>query len=82
MVTTPEEIEEPPTRLEQVREDVEAFTRIIIAGSPVGAVRRIVLYLVIGIALLPLATGGPAGIVVGGVGLIALLLLAMTDHLA
>jgi hypothetical protein len=77
IVTTPFPEEEPPTRTQALREQAEAAARIIVAGSSVGAMRRIVLYVIVGIAL---AAGGTVGVLAGLVGIIAILLLAMTDQ--
>jgi hypothetical protein len=76
VVTNPQAVEPEPSRNERVVRDV-------IAGHPEGAVRRIVLYLVLGVAALGgIALDGIVGLVFGGIALIALLLLAMTDQLA
>lgn len=67
--------EPEPTHTEQVR---DALTQAI-AGQ--GIVRRIVLYLIAGSAQVILIAGaGVAGVVFGTLGIIALLLLSMTDH--
>lgn len=82
MVTTPEEIEPEATRAERARELSEEAVRILIAGSSVGGIRRIVLYAFIAFVIVTLAAGGERGVIAGGFGLVALMLLAMTDRLA
>jgi hypothetical protein len=83
MVTTPDAIPEPPTRAERARASTESAVRLIIAGSDVGAIRRIILYVIAAVSLLVLATGaGTGGLIVGGFGLVALMLTAMSDNLA
>lgn len=80
MVTVPEPTPLPPSRQDLLREQIEAGVRIIIAGSSVGAVRRIVLY---GIALVAMAVagmtpGGPGYVAL--VGVVVIFLLAATDR--
>lgn len=76
MVTNPMDPVDEPTQTNKA-------VRNLIAGSPNGAVRRIALYVVAGLSLTTLiAFAGLAGIIIGGIGIIALLLLAMTDQLA
>lgn len=67
--------EEEPTDAERA----EGIVRNAIAGSPQGMVRRTILYTVVAVALL---SGSVFGLFASGVGLIALLLLAMSDQLA
>lgn len=81
MVTVPPQKELPPTR----REITEGWVRSAIAGAPNGSLRRIVLYLVVAVALgLNIGLSGLLlfSAIVSVVGLIALLLLAVTDKLA
>lgn len=49
--------------------------RALVAGSPVGAVRRIVLYVIVALAL-----GSSGYVLLSLVGLAALILLALTDR--
>lgn len=77
MVTNPEEVE-APDRPKVILNKVEEVTRTVIAGSPVGAIRRIVLYALVLIALV--LSGG--NMLAVGFGLVALFVLAMTDRLA
>jgi hypothetical protein len=84
MVATLPEDEPQPTEAEVRRDKLEAAARMVIAGHPQGAVRRIILYVVLVscIGLLYALGGVPAaaGALVGS--LIAALLLALTDNLA
>lgn len=68
MVTTPEAPEAPPTKTDKAEQAV----RVLIAGHPAGAVRRLALYAValVGVLLWPPLAA------------VALLLLAATDKLA
>lgn len=51
-----------------------------LTGAPSGRTRRPTLFVIAGIGVvITLAVGGPAGLVAGGLALIAILLLAMTD---
>lgn len=78
MVTNAEPVEEA-----QPHERLVEATRLIIAGHPQGSTRRIILYSVLGVsALAGIALHGVVGLVFGGIALVALLLLAMTDQLA
>lgn len=62
---------------------VEQAGRTLIAGHPAGAVRRIALYLVAVICLGATATfATPLGALVSVGGLVAILLLAITDQVA
>jgi hypothetical protein len=76
MVTkaAPEPEESEPGALDQM----EAIGRTVIAGSPVGAVRRILLYLAVWVSLLLALVFGEWGVVTGGA---ALVLLMATDDL-
>lgn len=83
MVTSAGEPEAPITVAEAVKDrfyqaayKAEGGTRNLLAGSPVGAVRRILLYIVVVVALV---LDGTAGVLFGGLGLIAVLLLALSD---
>ena len=81
MVTPAEKPDPEPTAAQRAAEALESGARIAIAGSPVGAVRRILLHIVCALmygVLVYLA--GTAGLVCGLVGLTALLLLAFTDR--
>ena len=78
MVSNPEQDEQ-----ETKADEVEAAARVIIAGHPQGAVRRIVLYIVLALCVfIGIVADGPVGLVSGGFALVALLLLSMTDQLA
>lgn len=73
----PETISQPEPELTRT-EQAQRVVAGAIAGQ--GVVRRAVLYLITGVTILALAViGGPAGIFIGGTGLISLLLLNMTD---
>lgn len=74
MVTNPEAQPDEPTKADLIREQAEASVRLVVAGSEAGAVRRIILYVVVALALV----GAPP--IVAGLGLIALLLLGLTDQ--
>lgn len=74
MVTTPEPAEEPKTRVTIVREQAETAARVLIAGHEVGAIRRILLYVIAALALV-------VGDLATPLGLAALMLLATTDDL-
>jgi hypothetical protein len=78
LVTNPDAEPVEPTAPERA----EAGLRYVIAGHPAGAIRRILLYLVAAVALFMLGASTPLGIIGGGLGLIALLLLAMSDQLS
>lgn len=80
MVTTLAEDE--PQEVETVKDRYVRFGREIIAGEERGAVRRIILYVLVAVALIALAGDGLFGLFFGGLGIIALLLLGMTDNLA
>lgn len=54
---------------------VQRAARVIVAGDERGMVRRIILYVIVGVALLV------GGALVAGIGLAALILLATTDQL-
>ena len=69
MVTNPEAEEAPPTREERIEE----AARVLIAGHPRGAVRRIILYL---LAFALIVSPLP------GLAVAPLALLALTDALA
>ena len=73
-VPYPEENEEEARALTAQR-----IVRSAVAGHPMGSVRRILLYIIVAVALF---ADGLGGTIVGGAGLIALLLLAMSDQLA
>lgn len=77
MVTTPAQPGNDPTTREKLLADVEAASRTVIAGSSVGAIRRIVLYLITGVALIG-ATIWAWALVPG---IVALMLLLATDDL-
>jgi hypothetical protein len=65
------------------RETREEYIREIIAGDRRGSIRRIVLYLVVAVSgLTALTLDGVAGVIFGGIAVIALLLLGFTDNLA
>lgn len=54
--------------------------RVVEAIAGVGLVRRMVLYSVAGATMLALSVmAGPLGVIVGGLGLLAVLLLSFTD---
>lgn len=74
MGTTPLDPEQPPT----VRERGGRALRLAIAGHPQGAVRRIVLWLVLGLAI-PLTQ---VSVVAMYVAMVTGLLLALTDQLS
>lgn len=74
MGTVPEPVVEE-TRVTIIRHEVEQAARVLIAGHEVGAIRRIALYVIVGICLTA------AGPLVGGIGIAALFLLATTDIL-
>lgn len=79
MVTNPEQKEDE----ESAHEEAEEFIRTVVAGHPQGALRRIVLYLLLGaFMMIGVYVDGGLGILSAIFGLTALLLLAMTDQLA
>ena len=71
--------EDDPTLNGEIDEGNYWQLREIVAGHPQGAIRRIILYVIVAVALL---ADGTVGILAGGIGLVALLLLAMSDQLA
>jgi hypothetical protein len=75
MVTVPEPEEPTPTTAQLALKRGESIARNVVAGSPVGAVRRLVLYVVVAVALIL----APAPVAV--VGLIGVLLLIGTDQI-
>lgn len=66
--------EPEPTR----REEAERIFNEVIAGQSV--VRRILFYVVAGLSLVLLSGDGAFGVIGGGLGIIALLLLMATDR--
>ena len=74
MVDTPQLTEREQGLADRVRQRAEDAARTIVAGSPVGAVRRIVLYV---IAVVAMVITAPTPLEV--IGLVALILLAVTD---
>lgn len=74
MVTNPEAKPDEPTKADLIREQAEANVRLVVAGNEAGAIRRILLYVVVALALV----GAPP--IIAGLGLIALLLLGLTDQ--
>lgn len=81
MVTTPEQLE-GPDRMAEARLAIDAGMREAIAGSPVGSVRRILLYIVSGTCVVALGAMGPSAAATAGLAIVALFLLALTDKLA
>jgi len=78
MVSNPEKTTE-----EKDHAEAEEFIRSVVAGHPQGAVRRIILYIVLGLCIvIGLVTDGIFGLLSGGFAIVALLLLAMSDQLA
>lgn len=80
MVTNAEKEE-----VETTRDRAEGLVRSAIAGHPQGAVRRIILYVILGVALVAEFMLGGVPAVAGalcGAGVATLILLAMTDQLA
>lgn len=69
---------------DETRPKHEEFARTVIAGHPQGAVRRIILYVLIGgLIVAGMADIGTlAGVVMGSIAIMLLFLLAMTDQLA
>lgn len=74
MVTTPEK---KPEGL-STKVTIERAGRNVVAGSPVGAVRRIILYMVAAGCVAATLVVGPAAVIVG---LVAIILLIATDEL-
>lgn len=72
MVTNAETAEGPPTK----EEKAEGIARSVIAGHPQGAVRRIILYVIVGASMV-VGIEWQAAVV----GIIALMLLLATDSL-
>lgn len=83
MVTTADEPETPVTRSQALQAEIEAAARLVIAGSEVGAVRRIVLYLVAVSMVMVLSVGANDwwALIPGLIGCAALGLLMGTDEL-
>jgi hypothetical protein len=75
VVDTPTLTEREQGLADRVRQRAEDAARTLIAGSPVGAVRRIVLYVIVGLTLLTEPTPFAA------VSLVAWVLLIATDVL-
>jgi hypothetical protein len=75
VVDTPVLTEREQGLADRVRQRAEDAARTLIAGSPVGAVRRIVLYVIVGLTLLTEPTPFAA------VSLVAWVLLIATDVL-
>lgn len=75
----PERDEEFADKLVALRNRLDDVAHVALTGDTTGRVRRKVLFLIAAFSILALARDGIAGIVIGGVGLIALLMLAMTD---
>lgn len=72
------DVEEPV----DVHQHASEVARTVIAGHPQGSVRRIVLYVTTAVfAVGGYAVGGLAGLALGSVALIALLLLGFSDDL-
>jgi hypothetical protein len=64
-------------------ERVETGIRTVLAGHPRGAIRRIVLYLVVVIfSIAGIGIGGTLGLILGAISIGALTILAATDQLA
>lgn len=79
MIVTNAELEpEDPTRTERA---IEA-ARVLIAGHPQGAIRRIMLYAIVIPAVLVASTGGTVGLAAAIVANACVTLLALTDQLA
>lgn len=71
--------EPEPTREERAA----ALAREVISGAPNGAVRRILLYIIVATSgLIAIYLGGIGGAVLGLIAITALLLLGFTDQLA
>lgn len=74
------EPEDESTAIETAVAKAGTLTRVAMTGDPNGRVRRKVLFLTAALGILAaLVLDGALGILLGGLGLIALLLLAMTD---
>ena len=72
--------EPEPSATERTVEEVGALYRRALTGDPHGRVRRKTLFLIAEIGIvIAIALGGAVGLIAGVVGLIAVLLLAMTD---
>lgn len=75
--------EVPPTKVERLIEtgratgdEFVALTKVAFTGTRTGRIRRKVLFTIVGVSLV---LGGALGVIGGGIGLIAMLMLAMTD---
>jgi Ca2+/Na+ antiporter len=76
----PTKAEVRAARARETASRVEESLRVAVTGDPKGRVRRKVLFMVVAICVLVgLATDGAAGLIAAGLGLMALLLLAMND---
>jgi Flp pilus assembly protein TadB len=84
MGTTPDAPEPVPTRRQRAVSRLDSLTRTALAGSSVGAVRRIGLYLilVLALAVMAIVIVTPASAVAVVFALVATFLLAVTDKLA
>ena len=75
--------EDDPTLNGEIDDNNHERLREIVAGHPQGAIRRIILYSVVGAAMVAsIGIDGVAGIIIGTIGMISLMLLAMSDQLA
>ena len=81
-VPFPKVEEEPEPRLVALRNRLEDKAKVALTGqSEPRSIRRPLLFVLAALGILvALTVDGPVGLAVGGVGLIALLLLAMTDQ--
>lgn len=69
-----------PTKAEVARQRASTTVRVALTGDPDGRVRRKILFLLAGIgSVASIALDGVLGLVLGIAGVVALLLLAMTD---
>jgi len=82
MVTLAEEKEPEPGRVHVALDTSERIVREVVAGNADGAIRRILLYIIVGMALvgLPLPLSVPTALL-AIFGVAALLLLIATDRL-
>lgn len=79
----PPDVEEEKTAAEEAIAEIESWTRNVVTGSEVGAVRRILLYTVaaVTIAILAASDGDPLPVLLGSIGIVAILFLSVTDDL-
>ena len=73
---------EPEPTLAERAEPVVSATRVLLTGDPNGRVRRPLLYAVASFGtVVAIYLDGPVGLILGGIAIVALMLLAWTDNL-